>query len=211
MADRTNLTLEAPSEAAEGVDSAPVAASGGIKAFLPLILTAVLMPVLAWTMTNFVLVPKLQKSLGITPAPHAEKTEGEGHEAPAAEGGHGEAGGHGESGGHGEKGGGKEKGSAKETASMTKLLVNVSGTMGSRYLLTSLTLAGNGSDFKSKVQKNEAKLRDTACTMLATKTITDLEKPGARNLVRSELINGFNNILGANTVQEMYITEFAIQ
>ena len=46
---------------------------------------------------------------------------------------------------------------------------------------------------------------------LANKTLADLEKPGARNLIRTELINGFNNVLGENSVQEIYITEFGIQ
>ncbi|MGH7973851.1 MAG: flagellar basal body-associated FliL family protein [Limisphaerales bacterium] len=41
--------------------------------------------------------------------------------------------------------------------------------------------------------------------------MADLEKPGARNLIRSELISGFNNILGGPLVQEIYLTEFAIQ
>jgi flagellar basal body-associated protein FliL len=41
--------------------------------------------------------------------------------------------------------------------------------------------------------------------------MADLEKPGVRNLIRAELISGFNNILGANMVQDIYLTEFAIQ
>ena len=197
MADRNNISLEAPEETGDAAP--PPAQGGGLKALLPLILTVVLMPVLAWAMTTFVLVPKLQKSLGLAPAAHEEKpAESAAHESDAPE--------------HGDKGSAeKGKGGSRETVVMTKLLVNVSGTMGSRYLLTSLTLSGGSPDFKTKVEKNEAKLRDTACTLLATKTINDLEKPGARNLVRSELLNSFNNILGANTVQEIYMTEFAIQ
>jgi flagellar protein FliL len=194
MADKNQADLDP----AEGEAAAAPAKSGGIKAMLPLIITLVLMPAVAWAMTSFVLVPKLQKSLGIKPAEHVESDE-HGEEA-------GKSGEHG-----GEHGGGKEKGGAKESAMMTKLLVNVSGTMGSRYLLTSLTLAGNTADFKAKMEKHDAKLRDVACTLLATKTITDLEKPGARNLVRSELLTAFNNVLGGNVVQEIYITEFAIQ
>jgi flagellar FliL protein len=50
-----------------------------------------------------------------------------------------------------------------------------------------------------------------ACSSLATKTLADLEKPGARNLIRNELITGFNNILGDSSVQDIYFTEFAIQ
>jgi flagellar FliL protein len=198
MADRTQIELE-PAEAE--ASTAGAKPPGGIKTMLPLIITLMLMPVVAWVMTTFVLVPKLQKSLGITPAAHEKSAGGEegGHESASA----------GESGG--KESGGKEKGGSKETATMTKLLVNVSGTMGSRYLLTSLTLAGNTSDFKAKLEKNDPKLRDVAGTILATKSISDLEKPGARNLVRPELITAFNNVLGGNTVQEIFITEFAIQ
>ena len=42
-------------------------------------------------------------------------------------------------------------------------------------------------------------------------TIADLEKPEARTVVRSELQTVFNNALGAGTVQDVYLTEFAIQ
>jgi flagellar FliL protein len=194
MADRPKIELDAPAETAEAAATPAAKSGGGFKAFLPLIITVVLMPTLAWAMTAFVLVPKLQKSLGVAPAhtEHAAESAGEKEKAPA------------------EKENG-EKGGTKETVTMTKLLVNVSGTMGSRYLLASLTLSGASSDFKTKIEKNEAKLRDMVCTVLATKTINDLEKPGARNLMRSELLTGFNNILGGNTVQEIYITEFAIQ
>jgi flagellar basal body-associated protein FliL len=38
-----------------------------------------------------------------------------------------------------------------------------------------------------------------------------LEKPGARNLIRGELLAGFNTILGNSAVREIYFTEFAIQ
>lgn len=205
MANRVNAELDQTEagETAAAVAAAP--SGGGIKSMLPLIITLVLMPAVAWAMTTFVLVPKLQKSLGIAPAAHGETAAKEGGEAESA------ASGHGEKEGSGKEGGGKEKGGSKESVTMTKLLVNVSGTMGSRYLLASLTLSGNGPEFKAKIDKHEAKLRDTACTLLATKTITDLEKPGARNLVRSELLTGFNNILGGNAVQEIFITEFAIQ
>ena len=188
MADRVQ---EASNERAETEAPAAPAANGGFKAFIPLIATLVLMPAVAWAMTQFVLVPKLQKSLGIAPnhaaAAAAEDKEGSTNGAAA------------------------DKGAPKQTVQLTKLLVNVAGTMGSRYLLSSLTLVGSAADFKARVEKHEPQLRDAAMTLLSTKTITDLEKPGARNLVRTELINGFNNVLGGGTVQEIYITEFAIQ
>ena len=93
-----------------------------------------------------------------------------------------------------------------------KLLVNIAGTMGARYLLVSVTIVGTGGEaFKTKITENDAQLRDMAMGSLANKTLADLEKPGARNLIPTELINGFNNVLGDNSVQEIYITEFGIQ
>ena len=49
---------------------------------------------------------------------------------------------------------------------------------------------------------------DAALTALSAKTLNDLEKPGDRNLLRSELIATFNSVLGADAVQEIYFTEF---
>jgi flagellar protein FliL len=138
--------------------------------------------VLAYLTTTLVLLPRLQKSLSAA-APAAGESAGKNSGTPAR----------------------------KESVAMNKLLVNVAGTMGSRYLLVSLTMVGSGPDFKSKAQDFEPQLRDMACGTLQVKTLADLEKPTARNLIRSELISGFNTILGGSAVQEIYFTEFAIQ
>ncbi len=162
-------------------EAAPAPQGGGIKSWLPLILAVVLMPALAFGMTKFVIVPELQSSLGIKPASGS---------------------------------GGKSKSGAdakKVSVQLNKLLVNIAGTMGQRYLLVSVTVVGSSDDFKTKMTDNDAQLRDMAMGALATKTLADIEKPGSRNLIRTELINGFNNILGDNSVQEIYITEFGIQ
>jgi flagellar FliL protein len=94
---------------------------------------------------------------------------------------------------------------------MNKLLVNIAGTQGARYLLCSLSVVGSGAGFKSTMEEHNAQLIDMASNTLNVKTLADLEKPGARNLIRTELINGFNNILGDDVVKEIYFTEFAIQ
>lgn len=171
--------------------AAAPAASGGAKGWLPLIVMIVLMPVLAFVMTNFVILPKLQKGLG------------GGSTTATASAASGEAGAK-----------SKKEGAAaakKESVAVNKLLVNVAGTMGARYLLVSLSVVGAGTDFKTKMEEHDAQLRDMAQGALRTKTIADLEKPTAQNLIRNELISGFNNILGDNAVEEIYFPEFAIQ
>jgi flagellar FliL protein len=91
------------------------------------------------------------------------------------------------------------------------MLVNVAGTMGTRYLMTSVTLAGSTSDFAAKINDSKDQLMDLATGVLSSKTISDLEKPGARNVIRAELMTVFNNALGGPVIQEIYITEMAIQ
>lgn len=167
--------------------------TGGWKAWLPLGVTIVVMPLLAYSVATFILVPQMKKSLvaaGVAPAkttPQAHAgAEGANSEAPAS-------------------------GGQRQNVALNKLLVNVAGTMASRYLLTSMTLVGDEPDLPSLVLQKEAQLRDMASGVLMMKTIMDLEKPGARNLLRGELITGFNTILGNAAVQELYFTEFAIQ
>jgi len=171
-------------ETAEAAAEAKPKAGGGLAAWLPLIIAVVLMPLLAFGMTKFVIVPQLQKSLGIKEAP--ESAAG-GKAKTAAEG-------------------------KKTSVPFNKLLCNVAGTMGSRYLLVSITVVGTGGEeFKKKMEEDDAQLRDMCMGTLGSKTLADLEKPGARNLIRTELINGFNNILGGDIVKEIYLTEFGIQ
>ena len=173
--------------AEEASAAAPAAGGGGFKAWLPLIITTLLMPALAYGVTQFVLLPQLQKGLGL----HGTASSSDGGSSKS----------------HKDSGGAKQQ----TQVMVNKLLVNVSGTMGARYLLVSLSVAGSGTDFKEMMATHDAQLRDMACGALSTKTLADLEKPNARNLIRSELLTGFNNILGDSVVSDIYLTEFAIQ
>lgn len=187
MADEKSNAAATEKETA--VAPAPAPTGGGFKTWLPLIVTILLMPALAFGMAQFVILPQLQRGLGV-------KTDSSASGFSLFHFG------------------GSKKTDAdakKETVMMNKLLVNVSGTGGARYLLVSLTVAGTGDGFKDKMTGNDAQLRDMACGVLAAKTLSDLEKPGARNQIRTELLTGFNNILGDSSVQDIYFTEFAIQ
>ena len=175
-------------------DAAPKATpSGAWKAWLPLVVTMLVMPLVAYGVTIFILVPRMQKSLtaaGVTPAkasaPTGAGAEGAGNEATA-------------------------QGGQRQNVTLNKLLVNVAGTMGSRYLLFSISAVSTDPTFQQKMTENDAALKDMACSALSVKTLADLEKPDERNLIRTQLLNGMNNILGANEVQELYLTEFGIQ
>jgi flagellar FliL protein len=203
----------APEKPAEGTPAAgaPAAGGGGVKALMPLILSVALMPAVAFVMTKFVLIPQLQKGMTVkaaTPDEHAAAASEHGA-APSAHGEKPAA--HGEKpAGHGEKTKG-DAGGKRGSYEMTKILVNVAGTMGARFLQVSISISGTGEGFADKMEERKPQLKDMAMSTLGTKTIADLEKPNARNLIRTELITGFNNILGDSMVQEIYFTDFAIQ
>jgi flagellar FliL protein len=178
----------APAPAAGGA-SAKAEAPSKMAAWLPLLVNAIVMPVVAYAVSIFVILPKIQAASGNRGAEASPK-------AGAAES-------------RGQK---DEAGQGKVLAPLTeKILVNLAGSMGTRYLLAKITLVGVGASFKEAVEKNDPQLRDVAASALGGKTIADLEKPGSRNLIRAELTSIFNEVLGKGTVSEIYLTEFAIQ
>jgi flagellar FliL protein len=190
-----------PSAAAEAEPSkgaanpaGPRGGGGGFAAWLPLLLALVAMPALAYATTTFFIVPQIQRATGQTSA-----TPAAGASSPAAGGEHGAPAPQGAA------------AKAKHSVAMSKMIVNVAGTMGTRYLLTSLTLVGASPGLKDLVEEHRDQLLDVATSTLSNKTIADLEKPGARNQIRGELMGVFNNVLGENAVNEIFITEFAIQ
>ena len=171
----------APKTAEKGVPAAPVTGKGG-GGWMALIANIVLMPAIAYALTTFVLIPKIQGGK----SEHTSSDQGS------------DAG----------------KSSAKTKVSVPlggKVLVNVAGTAGTRYLVATITLVGKKPDLKTKVESADAELRDAAASILGIKTISDLEKPGMRNIIRSELIAAFNDILGKESVADIYLTEFAVQ
>jgi flagellar protein FliL len=198
MATTAEATREEAKGGSEGGDAPEVSVAapksgGGLKSWLPLIITIITMPLLAFATTRFVLLPKMVRALGAANAAAVPDAAA----APAAA-----------SAATGESG---KPATTKVTVPMNKLLVNVAGTMGTRYLMTSVTLVGNTADFKDKIEDNKDQLMDLATGALCSKTIADLEKPGARNVIRSELMTVLNNALGGPVIQEIYITELAIQ
>jgi flagellar protein FliL len=193
MANRTEATngaagadKKAPAETTPTPAPAAPKSSGGLKAFIPLLANIVVMPALAFAVAHFYLLPRLTASKQEAVAAARVSTP--------------------------ESQGKAKENKPKVTAPLGgKILVNVAGTAGTRYLLANMTLVSTAPELKTLVEGHDAQLRDAAAAILAAKTIADLEKPGVRNLVRTEMISVFNDIFGKSVVNEIYLTEFAIQ
>src|SRR5271163_1973183 len=83
---------DAAPESSDEASAQPTAGGGGWKAWLPLGLALVVMPLCAYAMTTFLLVPRMQKALratGVAPAAAEAEPAPEKTAAEAKEGGEG--------------------------------------------------------------------------------------------------------------------------
>lgn len=181
----------APAAPAEG--AAPVAASattrgGGFKAWIPAIAGVVLAPVATWAAVEFVLVPRLRKQLSAPIVAEAAARPAE-KEGPGGKGG-------------------KE---GEANYEFQNVVVNLAGTMGTRYLKTSFLVTGAEPNIKSVFDGAKAKLTDVTLNVLSSLTLADLEEPGAKNIIREKLVNAYNQALGRKVAEQVYFSDFVIQ
>lgn len=168
----------------------PSTGGGGLKAWMPLLANLILMPVMGYLTVNFLMVPRTHVADAAAEggAASTEKPAkgADGKNAPA-------------------------KGELITVALGDKVIANVQNTQGTRYLLAKIALGGTAPNFEKLVAKHDDELRDAANSVLQSKTITDIDKPGAKNLIRAELLAVFNNILGPGVAKEVFLIEFAMQ
>ncbi|HWL16689.1 MAG TPA: flagellar basal body-associated FliL family protein [Opitutus sp.] len=165
--------------------------SGGLKAWLPTIAVIVLAPVCTWAVGQFVLIPQLQKKLLATPAGEAASAEAQ------TEGAHGEKDGK----------GGKDA----ATYEFQNVVVNLAGTMGTRYLKTSFLVTGAEPNIKSVFETNKPRLTDVTLNVLSSLSLADLEEPGAKNVLREKLVAAYNQALGRKVAEQVYFSDFVVQ
>jgi flagellar FliL protein len=176
----------APPAAAIPAPAAP-GALGGLSAWLPVIAGILLAPVATWAVVEFVVVPRLQKKLL---APAAESA------APPAPS-------------EGESKAGKEAGSPG--FEFSNVVVNLSGTMGTRYLKTSFLVTGPDANIKATFEGSKPRLTDVTLNVLSSLTLADLEEPGSKNVIREKLVAAYNQALGHRVADQVYFSDFVIQ
>jgi flagellar protein FliL len=190
---------EPAKDAAPAGDAAAPAAKP-LAALIPVIAVVVLAPVLSFAVGQFVLIPQLKKQVAAMPAGE-EGAPAEAHAEPAAHGGHG---------------GGDKKGEAAAAGpgnsyDMENIVVNLAGTMGTRYLKTSFLVTGSDKNLRATFESNKPKLVDITLNVLSSLSLADLEEAGAKNLIREKLMLSYNQALGRRVVEQIYFADFVVQ
>jgi len=190
---------EAKEAAPAAADAAtPAAGGGGAKAWLPVIAALVLAPAVSFAVAEYVLMPRLTAKLGAAPATAAA------HGEAAAEAPEPEAPSHG-----GKKGEKEAPGGGSGTYEFQNVVVNLAGTMGTRYLKTSFVVTGK--NVKPAFENDKARLTDITLSVLSSLTLADLEEAGAKNILREKLVGAYNQTLGKHLVDQVYFSDFVIQ
>ena len=193
----------APEKAA--AEAAPVksAKGGALKAWLPVGLAVIAAPAACWGVAEYVLLPRMEKRLATVVAlgPEAAAAQAAPVDKKAA---HGEK----------KKGHGKEEGGggAGDTYEFTNVVVNLAGTMGTRYLKVTFVVTGTKPDtIKDAFEQNKARLTDVTLGVLSSLTLADLEEPGAKNVLREKLVTAYNQALGSAVAEQVYFSDFVVQ
>jgi flagellar FliL protein len=164
---------------------AVVGTGGGVKAWLPVIIVIVLTPAICWAVVEYMLLPRLQARLdGVAVQAAVSPT-------PSGDKGH-------------------ETG-AVDNYEFNNVVVNLAGTMGTRYLKVSFVVSGAEPGIKSTFESRKAQLTDVTLNVLSSLTLAELEEPGAKNVLRERLVATYNQTVGRRVADQVYFSDFVIQ
>lgn len=184
-----------PKEAKEGAPAPerpapPAAPRFAWSSWVPALIIVAAAPAASWGVTQYLLLPRLLKKLA-DPATLAAATPAA---APAASD--------------------SSSGKAPENPpsdDFTDIVVNLAGTMGTRYLKTAFTVTGTDPNFKQIFEDNRMRLKDVTINVLSSLTLSDLEEPGSKNVLREKLVTAYNQALGRKLCDQVFFSDFVVQ
>lgn len=90
------------------------------------------------------------------------------------------------------------------------ITVNLSDPGGRRYLKLGMEVEVN-SDVATQLKQNNARIRDSIIMLLAGKTYGEIASPDGKVLLKAEIAARLNQILGAQKVVRVYLTDFVVE
>jgi flagellar FliL protein len=107
----------------------------------------------------------------------------------------------------------KEETKAEEgvTFALEPFVVNLSDPTGTRFLKVSLQLELAGPAVMEKAKAKTPQIRDAIITLLTSKTSDALISPEGKLQLKDEINIRINQVLGENSVKNVYLTDFVMQ
>lgn len=205
MAEKKN---DSDSAAGAAVPAPSAPAKGGVKALLPALLAIVLAPAATFAVAHFLVLPRFEAGLRAA----IDGTDAAAVHAPASTA-KPAASAHGASKGSGKAGSAKDGApvDAENSYRFENVVVNLAGTMGTRYLKVGFLVTGGKPDVAARFEADRPRLGDVTLAVLSSLTLSDLEEAGSKNLIRERLVAAYNQALGTQVVDSLYFSEFVVQ
>jgi len=111
----------------------------------------------------------------------------------------------------------EEKPVPMELVSLNDIVVNLNGSEGSRYLAAGVALeleaeaAGGGHGEEGGGKEKEPLLKHAVISVLSAKSIAEVSTAEGRELIRREIQEHAEELLGHTKVRAVYFTEFVVQ
>lgn len=110
--------------------------------------------------------------------------------------------------------GGEGEGEGKEPAKLVQLeniIVNPSGSQGTRFLMASVAFAVGDEAGQKKLDDSKVELRDKVTSVLENMTMAQLTAAGARDTVKARVGAMASEMLGPKVPVKVFLPQFVIQ
>ncbi|SDB54048.1 flagellar FliL protein [Desulfonatronum thiosulfatophilum] len=98
-----------------------------------------------------------------------------------------------------------------EIVSLQPFIVNLADPLGRRFLRMSLDVEVLNKSVASDLQRADSRVRDAVILLLSGKSFSDLASMESKIILKNEIMDRLNQILGSGRVTNVYLTEFVIQ
>jgi flagellar FliL protein len=98
-----------------------------------------------------------------------------------------------------------------QIVTLAPFIVNLADPLGRRFLRVTLDVEVLGNAAVEDLNRSVSRVRDTIILLLSSKSFADLASMEGKILLRNEIVERLNQIIGAGRVSNVYFTEFVIQ
>jgi len=101
--------------------------------------------------------------------------------------------------------------SSNVIVSLPTFMVNLADPLGRRYIKLTIEVEMNSPDAAVELQNSTAKVRDSINLLLSSKSYADLAPAESKILLKNEIVERLNQILGGPKVARVYFVDIVIQ
>ena len=97
------------------------------------------------------------------------------------------------------------------TVSLPAFTVNLADPLGQRFIKINLDLEVADAKVTDEIAQQNARIRDSIILLLSSKSYADIATTESKLVLKSEITDRLNNILGLGKIHQVFITDMVIQ